>query len=75
MKNHLTLLGLSFALCTFIVAQASTSYRSAPAKSTHSYSVDQQDTSKKKMHKKWKKDKDTTGRRETDTSALRTENR
>jgi len=73
MKNHLTLLGLSFVLCTFIVAQAST-HRSAPVKSTASYSVDQQDTSKKKMHKKWKKDRDTSGR-QTDTSALRTQNR
>lgn len=72
MKNHLTLLGLSFALCTFIVAQASTSYRSAPVK----YSVDQQDTSKQKMHKKWKKDKDTSWHKEKkDTSVLRTENR
>jgi hypothetical protein len=73
MKNHLTLLGLSFVLCTFIVAQARTSYRLAPAKNTAAFSVDQQDTSKKKMHKKWKKDKDTSGRRETDT--LRTEPR
>ncbi|WP_298733503.1 hypothetical protein [uncultured Chitinophaga sp.] len=75
MKNHLTLLGLSFALCTFIVAQASTNYRPAPVK----YSVDQQDTSKKKMHKKdkkWKKDKDTSWHKEPrDTSALRIENR
>jgi hypothetical protein len=72
MKNHLTLLGLSFALCTFIVAQASTNYHAAPVK----YSVDQQDTSKQKMHKKWKKDKDTSWHKEKrDTSALRIDNR
>lgn len=71
MKNHLTTLGLSIAVCTFLVAQGSIIHPSAPVKSTASYVQDQQDTSKKKMHKKWKKDKDTSWNKERrDTSAL-----
>jgi hypothetical protein len=71
MKNHLTLLGLSFVLCTFIVAQAGTAHRLAPAKNT--VGTYQQDTSKHKMKKQWKKDKDTSWRR--DTSAMPTKPR
>lgn len=71
MKNHLTILGLSIAVCTFLVAQGSITHPSAPVKSTASYVQDQQDTSKKKMHKKWKKGKDSTWNKERrDTSAL-----
>lgn len=75
MKNHLTIVGFSIAICAFLVAQGSTAHRPAPVKSTASYVVDQQDTSKHKMHKKWKKDKDSTMRKERDTTTPRIENR
>lgn len=64
MKNHLTILGLSLAVCTFFVAQGSVNHPSTPVKSAASYVQDQQDTSKQKMHKKWKKSKDSTWHKE-----------
>ncbi len=69
MKNHLTVLGLSLALCTFVIAQANVKHHVAPTGEVPGFYQDQQDTTMKKkkdkMHKKdWKK-KDST---RTDTT-------
>ncbi len=72
MKNHLTILGLSIAACTFLVAQSSMAHRAAPVKNASAFYQEKQDTGKHKMHKKWKKSKDSTMQKERrDTSALR----
>ncbi|GAA0563816.1 hypothetical protein [Chitinophaga japonensis] len=72
MKNHLTILGLSIAICTFLVAQGNIASRTVNSHGTPAF---QQDTSKhhKAQKKKWKKMRDTSYNRSSrDTSMMDT---
>jgi hypothetical protein len=68
MKNRLTILGLSIAICTFLVAQGNVTHRVAPGDDSPTFVQEKQDTGKHKMHKKnWKKGKDSSMRKDTTT--------
>lgn len=72
MKNHLTILGLSIAICTFLVAQGNVTGRTVNSQGAVAF---QQDTSKhhKGQKKKWKKMRDTSYNRSSrDTSMMDT---
>jgi len=74
MKNHLTILGLSIAICTFLIAQGNVTSRTVSSNGAAAFQQEQQDTSKhNKKKKKWKKMRDTSYNRSgRDTSMMDT---